>query len=312
MLTGDMLRRSAERFPRKTAVIRDAQRLSYRELDHASNRLAQALLALGLPRGAKVAIVSRNLPEYAIAFFGVARSGLVLVNVSVLYAPDELAWVLQKADAQVLLFDALFADKVRQVLPQCPAIAQLVRIDSAESRAGGHACAGGRSMAARSFDDFTAGFADDDPGVALHERRTVLHDLHRWHHRSAQGRAVHPSRPQRHRAHGGRRGGAGRARRGGHRDTDVPCGGAEHHVPAGDAGRRHRHLRHALVAGGSSWPPARATRSPPPSWCRPRPTRWSRMPASMRRRWPAGASCPLPVPRCRTGCRSNCSAGCRI
>ena len=48
MLTGDMLRRSAERFPRKTAIIRDAQRLSYRELDHASNRLAQALLALGL------------------------------------------------------------------------------------------------------------------------------------------------------------------------------------------------------------------------------------------------------------------------
>lgn len=172
MLTGDMLRRSAERFPRKTAIIRDAQRMSYAELDRASNRLARALLALGLPKGAKVAIVSRNLPEYAIAFFGVARSGLVLVNVSVLYAPDELAWVLQKADTQVLLFDRLFADKVRQVLPQCPAIAQLVRIDSvpahraadpdpAPLRTGDRACVG--------FEAFQAGFADTDPGLPLHE-----------------------------------------------------------------------------------------------------------------------------------------------
>ena len=170
MLTGDMLRRSAERFPRKTAIIRDAQRLSYRELDHASNRLARALLALGLPRGAKVAIVSRNLPEYAIAFFGVARSGMVLVNVSILYAPDELAWVLQKADTQVLLFDALFADKVRQVLAQCPAIAQLVRIDSPESRAAAapaHGPVDGPPWS--TFDDFQAGFGDDDPAVSIHE-----------------------------------------------------------------------------------------------------------------------------------------------
>ena len=170
MLTGDMLRRSAERFPRKTAVIRDAQRLSYLELDAASNRLAHALVALELPKGAKVAIVSRNLPEYAIAFFGVARSALVLVNVSVLYAPDELAWVLQKADVQVLLFDALFADKVREVLPLCPAITRLVRIDSTESRAAAAAPKWPADVLAPvSFDGFMAGFGDDAPALAQHE-----------------------------------------------------------------------------------------------------------------------------------------------
>jgi acyl-CoA synthetase (AMP-forming)/AMP-acid ligase II len=169
MLTGDMLRRSAERFPHKAAVIRDATRLGYAELDAAANRLAHALLRLGLPRGAKVAIVSRNLPEYAIAFFGAARSGLVLVNVSVLYAPDELTWVLNKADAQVLLFDALFADKVGQVLPSCPAIAHVVRIDSPEAGA-----ATGRTwpagvVPAIGFGDFIGGQRSDDPGVPLDE-----------------------------------------------------------------------------------------------------------------------------------------------
>lgn len=149
--------------------MRDAQRLSYAELDAASNRLARALVALGLPKAAKVAIVSRNLPEYAVAFFGVARSGLVLVNVSMLYAPDELAWVLQKADTQVLLFDALLADKVRQVLPLCPAIGCLVRIDSDESRAAAVADWPSNIPVPVPMDTFMAGFASDDPALDLHE-----------------------------------------------------------------------------------------------------------------------------------------------
>ena len=77
----------------------------------SANQLARALLALNLPRGATVGIVSRNLPEYGVAFFGVARSGLVLTNVSVLYAPDELTYVLVKARVRVLIFDTEFADK---------------------------------------------------------------------------------------------------------------------------------------------------------------------------------------------------------
>ncbi len=128
-----MLRRSAQRFPGKTAVMRDAVRISYAELDSRANQIAHALLALGLAKGAKVAILSRNLPEYAVAFFGVARSGCVLVNVSVLYAPDELAWVLQKADVEILLFDAMFLEKVRQVVPLCQNIRQFVRIDSPDT-----------------------------------------------------------------------------------------------------------------------------------------------------------------------------------
>jgi acyl-CoA synthetase (AMP-forming)/AMP-acid ligase II len=133
MLTGDMLRRSAARFGGKIAVRRDAVQLTYAELDARANQLAHALLDLGSQKSAKVAIIARNLPEYAIAFFGVARSGCVLVNVSVLYAPDELAWVLDKADVEVLLFDALFGEKVAAIAPRCPKIGQFVRIDSPES-----------------------------------------------------------------------------------------------------------------------------------------------------------------------------------
>ena len=156
MLTGDMLRRSAERFPGKAAIVRDDARLTYAELDARANRFAHALLATGLPKGAKVAILSRNLPEYGVVFFGAARSGLVLVNVSVLYAPDELEFVLNRSDAEALVFDAAFAGKVAAVRTRCPRLRHWVAI--------------GTAPGATPLEAFIAGRPERAPGVALDER----------------------------------------------------------------------------------------------------------------------------------------------
>lgn len=132
MLTGDMLRRSAQRFPQKPAIIfrgPDGRRsISYAELEAQANRVAHALLALGLPPQAKVSMLARNLPEYGAVFFGAARSGCVLNNVSVLYAPDELAWTLNKSDTEVLIFDAALAEKVQAVRGSCPRVRHYVEI----------------------------------------------------------------------------------------------------------------------------------------------------------------------------------------
>lgn len=130
MLTGDMLRRSAERFPQKPAIVWEGSSLSYRALNDASNRLANALIAHGIAKGAKVGIISRNRTEYGISFFGVARSGAVLVNVSVLYAPDELVYVLDKADIELLFYENLFAEKIDAVRDRLPKLHKALRIAS--------------------------------------------------------------------------------------------------------------------------------------------------------------------------------------
>lgn len=130
MLTGDMLRRSAERFPQKPAILWEDSSLTYQALDEAANRLANALIAHGFARNAKVGILSRNRTEYGVSFFGVARSGAVLVNISVLYAPDELIYVLDKADIELLVYEDLFADKVQAVRDRLPKLQQTLRIAS--------------------------------------------------------------------------------------------------------------------------------------------------------------------------------------
>jgi len=157
MLTGDMLRRSAARFPNKTAIIWGEERLAYGELEARANKLANALLGLGLKKGAKVGMLSRNRPEYGTAFFGVARTCYVLVNVSVLYSPEELAFVLDKADVEVLLFENIFAEKVAAIRDAAPQIAK-------------HVVIGGEADDAEPFEDFIAGASAELPDVVLDER----------------------------------------------------------------------------------------------------------------------------------------------
>ncbi len=151
MLTGDMLRRATARFPDKTAIIWGDRRTSYTELNGDANRFARALRAFELEKGGKVGIVSRNRTEYGVIFFGAAKSGCVLVNVSVLYTPEELEYVLNKADVELLIYEDLFAEKVRAVLPKCPKIRHSIELGPA-------------------FHDFIAGESADEPDIALDER----------------------------------------------------------------------------------------------------------------------------------------------
>ncbi len=153
MLTGDMLRRSAERFPNKAAVIWEEQTLTYRELDTLANRMANALIDNGIKKGEKVGIISRNRTEYAIMFFGAARSGAVLVNVSTLYQPDDLTYVLDKADVTTLFYEDSLESKVDAIRGRPSLLKNYVRIGD-----------GGSDPL---FYDYLAKHSSDAPSVAI-------------------------------------------------------------------------------------------------------------------------------------------------
>ena len=158
MLFGDILRLSARRHPNKTALICDDRALRYRELDAAANRFANALGGLGLAKGDRVAVMSRNSPEYAIAMFGAARRGCILVNLSPAYQPEETARILDKTDAGALIVEDRGLDKVAALPPGLRALERLIVVGSAPG-AGGVA-----------FDTLLERAADGPPAVALDER----------------------------------------------------------------------------------------------------------------------------------------------
>lgn len=84
MLVDDFLERSASRYPRKTAVVCGDERVTYVELEEASNRLAQALTQGGVCHGDRVAVLLDNSVAATAAVFGILKAGgaFVVINPS--------------------------------------------------------------------------------------------------------------------------------------------------------------------------------------------------------------------------------------
>ena len=61
----DLLRRSAKRFPRKTAIVCGATRWTFAEFDQVTDRLAAGLARMGVAPGTRVAVLARNSHAFA-------------------------------------------------------------------------------------------------------------------------------------------------------------------------------------------------------------------------------------------------------
>lgn len=117
----EMLEASCQRYASLPAFSNFGTSLSYEELDRESTAFAAWLQrVLGMPRGARVAIMLPNLLQYPIAMFGVLRAGLVVVNVNPQYTPSELEHQLADSGASAILVLENFAHTVQEVLERNP------------------------------------------------------------------------------------------------------------------------------------------------------------------------------------------------
>ncbi|PTR36679.1 fatty-acyl-CoA synthase [Rhodococcus sp. OK611] len=100
-----VLRRSAAKFPDRTALTFDGRSRSYRDLDDAVTRAAGHLLALGLEPGDRVAAYGTNSDAYVIGFLACARAGLVHVPVNYALKGEELSYLVSQSGARAVLVD---------------------------------------------------------------------------------------------------------------------------------------------------------------------------------------------------------------
>jgi long-chain acyl-CoA synthetase len=94
---------SAKQLPRHTAIINGDQRVSYAELNAATNRLAGALTALGMHPGQKVLLMLPNIPEFAVCYYGIIKAGGVVVPCNILYKAREIEFLLGDSEAVIAI-----------------------------------------------------------------------------------------------------------------------------------------------------------------------------------------------------------------
>jgi fatty-acyl-CoA synthase len=101
---GDLLRRTASRYPDRLAVVSRHQnkRMTWAELDAAADRVARGLWSLGIRHGDRVGIWSTNCIEWIMMHMGCARTGAALVNVNPAYRSHELQFTLTRSRMKAL------------------------------------------------------------------------------------------------------------------------------------------------------------------------------------------------------------------
>jgi long-chain acyl-CoA synthetase len=113
-----MLDDSFARFRDRPAVIFMDKVLSYGEVDDAGRAFAAFLQSTGMPRGARIAVMLPNVPQYPVAIAAILRAGFVVVNVNPLYKARELESQLADSGAETIVVLENFASVAQEALPR--------------------------------------------------------------------------------------------------------------------------------------------------------------------------------------------------
>ena len=119
MTIGDMLDRTAERFPSNDALVCLHQdiRWTYKEFVDKVNEAARAFMAIGIKRGDRVGIWSPNRYEWTVTQFATAKVGAILVNINPAYGVHELQYALNLAGITTLVTaDSFKASNYREMI----------------------------------------------------------------------------------------------------------------------------------------------------------------------------------------------------
>lgn len=158
---GDILRTHAAERGDKIALKFLDRNWTYDALSRSANKVANALVAAGLKKGARVALLAANSDRFFELQFGAALAGVVMVPVNFRLAPPEVAFVVNDANAEIFFVDEAHAGLVRQIEGDLTTVNKFVAIDFADD----------------SWEDFEVwrdAHGDGDCGVAVTEEDTAL------------------------------------------------------------------------------------------------------------------------------------------
>jgi len=110
----------------------DIHRYTYRQAAQRSRQLANALDALKLLPGERVASIAWNGYRHFEMYFGVSGSGRVLHTINPRMHPDQIAWVIHHAQDQLLCFDLTFLPIVQAIHTKCPSVKHWVALCDAD------------------------------------------------------------------------------------------------------------------------------------------------------------------------------------
>ena len=185
------LTRTAGIYPNRIAVIHGDRRYTYAQFSERARRLASSLARAGVGKGDTVAVMAPNTPEMLEAHYAVPMLGAVLCCINTRLDAAAISFILQHAEAKVVLTDREFAKVMQPALAQIATNPLVVDIDDALAPPGAmigsvayetFLAAGDPTHPVRLPDDewqaialnYTSGTTGNPKGVVAHHRGAYL------------------------------------------------------------------------------------------------------------------------------------------
>jgi acyl-CoA synthetase (AMP-forming)/AMP-acid ligase II len=157
MNPAEFLTISAAVVPEREALVSSAgaARVTYADMASHVNKLANSLQSMGVAQGSRVAVMATNSPEYVEIYYACAKLGACFVPLNFRAKREELAYMLNASEAEVLFAEDRYLDLIASLRSEAPGLREVISLE------------GGRD-GLRSFDDLMAA-ADDEAFVEIDE-----------------------------------------------------------------------------------------------------------------------------------------------
>ena len=111
----------------ETAAESDKYRreITWRDFDIKANRFANLLFTRGVKKGDKIAVLLMNCLEWLPIYFGILKTGAIVVPMNYRYSADEIKYCLELADVRMLVFGPEFIDRISSLEGRMPGIDNL-------------------------------------------------------------------------------------------------------------------------------------------------------------------------------------------
>ncbi len=138
------------------AVIFQERQTTYRELDRRMNQVANGLIAAGVQRGQRIAILAKNTDLFYELLYGATKMGAVLAPINFRLAPPEVSYVVNDAQAQILFVGEGYEDLIDGIRPELGCVKRFISLHDG------------------SYEAWRDAQADTDPKAEVSEHDTII------------------------------------------------------------------------------------------------------------------------------------------
>ena len=123
---GDIFKRSANRYPSKIALSFRERNFTYKELDEEINKVANALLDLGVEKYDRVAILAHNTLHHVLTWFACCKIGAIYLAINYLLHGPDIQYCINHSESKIFIIEDELYPQVKEVIDNLPTIEKFI------------------------------------------------------------------------------------------------------------------------------------------------------------------------------------------